>query len=69
VRARAARRIVRWVSGFIEMSYEANEVGWPEMSWVAGQVGRFMQMALFPVARLLDKEAMVDQMVVECWWG
>lgn len=69
MRARLARRLVKAVSGWIDMAYRAHEGGWYEMEKWAGRVGRFEQKIFLPVALWLDREAAVDQMIVECWWG
>jgi hypothetical protein len=69
VRARAAAEIVQWVSFWIEFASVLNDLQQPRMEkWVA-RVGRTQQKLLFPLARLLHKQSMVDQMINECWWG
>jgi hypothetical protein len=69
MRARLARVLVRWVSRWIQAAYQANCRGMPrwESAWSWGS--RKVQGVAFPLARKLDREAMVDQMVEECWWG
>lgn len=68
-RASLSRSLVRWVSRWIEAAYHANCAGMPRMEamWAFG--GRQVQRVAFPLARRLDREAMTDQMIEECWWG
>lgn len=69
MRARIARRLVKAASGWIDMSYKAHEMGWTEMEKWANRVARFESHVFIPLACRIDKEAAVDQMIVECWWG
>lgn len=68
-RARAARTIVILVSDCIEIAYMAYCQRDKETEEKFANLGRRFQKILFPVARKLDKDAMVNQMVTECWWG
>lgn len=74
IRAHLAKALVRWVSRWWATSYN---------SWVRVDKGEFgpwwhavwsypcpyVEGIAIPLARRLDKEAMVDQMVDEGWWG
>lgn len=60
---------MRHVSGWIDMSYCAHEMGWPQMERWASRVARFESRIFLPLAIKIDDEAAVDQMVMECWWG
>jgi hypothetical protein len=69
LRAGASRALVRWVSRWIQAAYQANCDGRPRMESFFALCGRRVQWFAFPLARRLDGEAMVDQMIEECWWG
>lgn len=69
MRARAARALVRWVSGWIDTAYQYNCLGMKRCESVAAWIGRDIQRIAFPVARRLDRNAMGEQMVNEGWWG
>jgi hypothetical protein len=69
MRAWLARRIVKEVSFYIETAYMANCHKQRRVERFFGRVGIWHERVLFPIARRLDKEAMVDQMIAECWWG
>ena len=70
MRAKLARGIVRWASSAWLCAMRCNddpdrrdeELWWRETA-------RWREKYGFPVARWLDREAMTDQMVEECWWG
>lgn len=67
-RSRFARALVRWVSRWHDAAYAANcREAHSEAFWAAG--ARRAQRLAFPIARRLDREAMADQMIEECWWG
>lgn len=68
-RSRFARALVRWVSRWISAAYDANCAGMKRMEAFWGFGGRQAQRVAFPIARRLDREAMTDQMIEECWWG
>lgn len=64
-----ARAIVRWVSSYIERSFTCHcncHYGyaglWAKAGKLAGKVG-------LPFARLIDRDAAVEQMAQEGWWG
>lgn len=69
MRKRLAQGIVRLISKHIECAYLANCHGKTKWENYHGRNARWLQKALFPIAKRLDHDAMVEQMVNECWWG
>ena len=69
VRAEAARKLVIIVSILISQAYIANCFGQKRRENLYGWASNAVQAVAFPLARALDKKAMVDQMVEEGWWG
>lgn len=68
-RERLSRGIVKWVSGWIGTAYRANCYELPRVEDACFAVSKFFQPRLFPIANYIDKEAMLDQMANEGWWG
>lgn len=69
LRASSSRLLVIWVSGWIGTSYYLNCLGQTRLENISAAIGRKIQSVAFPLAKKLDNEAMVDQMINECWWG
>jgi hypothetical protein len=69
MRSWLARACVVEVSGWIHSAYGYHCRDMPRAEQLCARIGLRLEKVLFPVARRLDKEAMVDQMVHECWWG
>jgi hypothetical protein len=68
-RSELSQWIVRKISNRISRAYNANCDGHHFRERMHGYIGKHLQRLLFPIARRLDKEAMVDQMIEESWWG
>lgn len=64
-----ARMFVRYISGWINSGYLCNCYGAYRAEKVCAFCGSRLQWVLFHIAVRLDRDAMVDQMVEECWWG
>lgn len=76
LRARLAKRIVKRVAICYDRAIAANYLAtrsdgqfWKDVENMWGRRAKDRERFWFPVARWLDKEAMVDEMVNHGYWG
>lgn len=64
-----ARALVRYVSTFIDFAFECNVLGFRRLERVYVTTGRIVEKPLLPLAKKIDREAALEQMAREGWWG
>lgn len=75
MRIKLAKRLVKWIAKPMDHSYEQHmnyeSFGWPFSLYMSRKWAVVHKHAckLLPVAYFLHKDAALDQMACEGWWG